>query len=128
VAAFQNDAEVYRYIGGIFREADRQPEVAPKLRAARIVLRLDYTDPEATMTVCLHDPITVTEGPSDRTPDVTLRVPADIADRFWRGEYNLAVGLAKGEVKAKGPATKILKLVPLTKPLFPIYRELRDNT
>ncbi|MCU1449737.1 MAG: hypothetical protein JWP02_1907, partial [Acidimicrobiales bacterium] len=41
-----------------------------------------------------------------------------------RGKYNLAVGLAKGEVKAKGPVSKILKLVPLTKPLFPLYREL----
>jgi hypothetical protein len=42
---------------------------------------------------------------------------------IWRGDYNLAVGLAKGEVKAKGPVNKILKLVPLTKPLFPMYRE-----
>jgi hypothetical protein len=51
-------------------------------------------------------------------------MPADIADKYWRGEYNLAVGLAKGQVKAKGPVNKILKLVPLTKPLFPMYREL----
>jgi hypothetical protein len=34
------------------------------------------------------------------------------------------VGMAKGEVKAKGPVNKILKLVPLTKPLFAMYREL----
>jgi hypothetical protein len=31
--------------------------------------------------------------------------------------------MAKGQVKAKGPITKILKLVPLTKILFPRYRE-----
>ena len=49
---------------------------------------------------------------------------ADTADKFWRGKYNLAVGLAKGEVKAKGSVNKILKLVPLTKPLFPVYRDL----
>jgi hypothetical protein len=49
---------------------------------------------------------------------------ADIADQYWRGRYNLAVGLAKGQVKAKGPVNKILKLVPLTKPLFPVYNEL----
>jgi hypothetical protein len=49
---------------------------------------------------------------------------ADIADKFWRGEYNLAVGLAKGAVKSKGPVNTILKLVPLTKPLFPIYKDL----
>ena len=60
----------------------------------------------------------------DDEPDVTLLMKADIADRFWRGKYNLAVGLARGEVKAKGPVNKILKLVPLTKPLFPMYRDL----
>jgi len=58
------------------------------------------------------------------TPDITLIMRGDIADKFWRGDYNLAVGLAKGQVKAKGPVNKILKLVPLTKPLFPNYREL----
>ena len=124
MAVFANDSEVYQYVGGIFREADKHPQVGPKLRAAGIVLRLDYTEPDASMTVRLEDPITVIDGPSSDQPDVTLMVPADIADRYWRGEYNLAVGLAKGEVKAKGPVTKILKLVPLTKPLFPIYREL----
>lgn len=127
MTVFSSEAEVYRYIGGIFREADRHPDVAPKLRAAGIVLRLDYSEPAATMTVRLEDPIRVIEGPSDDQPDVTLTVPADIADRFWRGKYNLAVGLAKGEVKAKGPVTKILKLVPLTKPLFPIYEQLREG-
>ena len=51
-------------------------------------------------------------------------MPADIADKYWRGEDNVAVGLAKGQVKAKGPVTTILKMVPLTKPLFPVYKQL----
>ena len=38
-------------------------------------------------------------------------MPADIAHRYWLSEYDLAVGLAKGQVKAKGPVSKILKLV-----------------
>ena len=36
----------------------------------------------------------------------------------------MAVGMAKGEVKSKGPVSKVLKLVPLTKPLFPVYLDL----
>ena len=67
--------------------------------------------------------LTVDDGGDDPNADVKLFMPADIADKYWRGEYNLAVGLAKGQVKAKGPVNKILKLVPLTKPLFPMYRE-----
>jgi hypothetical protein len=57
-------------------------------------------------------------------PDVKLFLSGDIADKYWRGDYNLAVGLAKGQVKAKGPVSKILKLIPISKPLFPIYKNL----
>ena len=55
-----------------------------------------------------------------------MTMPADIAHKYWRGEYNFAVGLAKGQVKAKGPINKILKLVPITKPLFPLYKQMTD--
>jgi hypothetical protein len=121
---FADANEVDKYIGGVFRIAGDHPEVGPKLKAADIVMRVLYTEPDVEMNVVFRDPVQVVSGPLDQTPDVTLAMPADIADKFWRGDYNLAVGLAKGQVKAKGPVNKILKLVPLTKPLFPMYREL----
>lgn len=121
---FDDADEVYRYMGGIFRTAADHPEVGPKLEAAGVTLQLHYTNPESTLTVRFHEPMEVVEGDFDGTPDVQLFMPADVADQYWRGEYNLAVGLAKGQVKAKGPVNKILKLVPLTKPLFPIYKDL----
>jgi putative sterol carrier protein len=98
--------------------------VGPKLRAANVVMKVVYQDPDCEMTVRFADPIETIFGPAPGEPDITLSMPADIADRFWRGKYNLAVGLARSEVKAKGPVNKILKLVPLTKPLFPVYRDL----
>jgi hypothetical protein len=121
---FADANEVDKYIGGVFRLAGDHPEVGPKLKSADIVMRVLYTDPDTEMNVVMRDPIQVTAGPIEEAADVTLAMPADIADKFWRGDYNLAVGLAKGQVKAKGPVNKILKLVPLTKPLFPMYREL----
>jgi hypothetical protein len=47
---------------------------------------------------------------------------ADTAHRFWLGNVNVTVALARGQIKAKGPVAKILKLVPLTKPIFPRYK------
>ena len=41
---------------------------------------------------------------------------------FRSGEVNVTVALARGQIKAQGPVAKILKLVPLTKPVFPRYR------
>ncbi len=122
---FADSAEVDKYIGGVFRAANDHEESGPKLRGGNVFLKVFYTDPDTEMNIFMKEPaIQVSTGATDEKPDVTLLMKADTGDKFWRGEYNLAVGLAKGEVKAKGPVNKILKLVPLTKPLFPMYREI----
>lgn len=121
---YANADEIYKYLGGVFRAANGT-DVGPKLMAADLDLQVYYSDPDACMTVRLREPsIEVADGGDNADADVKLYMTADIGDKFWRGEYNLGVGLAKGQVKAKGPVNKILKLVPLTKPLFPIYRDL----
>jgi putative sterol carrier protein len=121
---FSDDTEAYKYLAGVFREASEHPVVGPSLAAAGITLQLRYSDPDCQTTVRLHDPIQVIEGETDETPDVILTLTADDADQYWRGDLNLAIALAKGRAKSKGPVNKILKLVPLTKPMFPIYREM----
>jgi putative sterol carrier protein len=122
---FADADEAYQYLGGVFRAAEQHAEVGPALRASGITLRLQYTNPDAILTVRMVEPaIEVIEGECDIEPDVRMAMSADTGNRYWRGEYNVAVGLAKGQVKAKGPVTKILKMVPLTKPLFPIYKQM----
>ena len=51
-----------------------------------------------------------------------MSMAADTAHRFWLGQVNITVALARGQIKAKGPVAKILKLVPLAKPVFPRYQ------
>jgi putative sterol carrier protein len=122
---FTDASEVYRYLGGVFRAANDEPTAGPALKDADIILRLDYTNPDSSITVTLKpEGIEVIEGENDLVPDVRLAMSADNGNKFWRGEYNVAVGLAKGQVKAKGPVSKILKLIPISKPLFPIYKNL----
>ncbi|MFY9264816.1 MAG: SCP2 sterol-binding domain-containing protein [Solirubrobacterales bacterium] len=124
MAYFSNADDLYKYVGGVFRAGAEHETVGPKLAAAGVTLQLHYTDPDSQLTVRFTEPMEVIEGDTDESPDIHLYMRADDADKFWRGEYNLAVGLAKGQVRAKGPVNKILRLVPLTKPLFPIYRDL----
>lgn len=124
---FKDADEVYEYIGGVFRKAGEDPEAGPKLRAANISMQATYSDPDSTLVVRFTEPFEVIDGGTDENADVKISMPADIAHKYWRGEYNLAVGMAKGQVKAKGPISKILKMVPITKPLFPMYREMTDN-
>jgi putative sterol carrier protein len=57
-------------------------------------------------------------------PEVVMSMEADTAHRFWLGKVNVTVALARGQMKAKGPVAKILKLVPLVKPVFPRYKQM----
>ena len=60
-------------------------------------------------------------GPTDLDPEVVMTMEADTAHKFWLGKVNVTVALARGQMKAKGPVAKILKLVPLVKPVQPRY-------
>jgi hypothetical protein len=61
-------------------------------------------------------------GDTDLEPEVVMSMEADTAHLFFLGKVNVTVALARGQIKAKGPVAKILKLVPLTKPIFPRYK------
>lgn len=54
-------------------------------------------------------------------PNATMRMSTDTANRFWQGKVNMTLAMAKGQVKTEGAIMKVLKLVPSTKFLFPIY-------
>lgn len=53
---------------------------------------------------------------------VQWSMDADTAHRFWLGKLSVTVALARGQMHAKGPVAKVLKLVPLLQPAFPIHR------
>jgi putative sterol carrier protein len=127
---FKDEDEVYRFIGRLFQELAVDPELAPKLQKADTTVQYQLRDPEAQITVNLRPgtDIQVDLGPSELDPEVTMSMEADTAHRFWLGEVNITVALARGEIKAKGPVAKILRLVPLVKPSFPRYEQLlRDG-
>ena len=124
MAYFKDADEVYSFIGKLFQDLADDEELAPKFRKANTIVRYDYSDPDSAITVRLQEgqPGDVDFGESDMEPEVTMTMAADTAHRFWLGQVNVTVALARGEIKAKGPVAKILKLVPLAKPVFPRYK------
>lgn len=123
MAAFKDAEDVYRYVGGIFEKGLADPEVGPKLSGSGVILQVTYTDPDAVVTVDMPGGKVIT-GETDLRPNVELFMTADTGNRFWLGKVNLSVALAKGQVRAKGPISKVLKLVPAAKALFPGYEEM----
>lgn len=124
MAVFRDAEDLHRYVGGVMRAAGRHPEVGPLLAEARLTVALHYLDPDTTATLQLATPLLVTDGWADPEADVTLWMPGDVADRYWRGDYNLAVGVARGKVRAEGAVDAFLRVLPLTRPVFPLYRRM----
>jgi putative sterol carrier protein len=128
--AYFNDAdEVYRYIGKLFQDLTDDEELAPKFRKANTIVQYRYREPESIITVKLveGEDGQVDLGETDLEPEVVMSMEADTAHKFWLGKVNVTVALARGQMKAKGPVAKILKLVPLVKPVFPRYRQMLEE-
>ena len=67
-------------------------------------------------------------GETDMEPEIVMTMEADTAHRFWLGKVNVTMAMAKGQMKAKGPVAKILKMVPLVKPVFPRYQKMVEES
>ena len=121
---FKDADEVYATLGKLFQDLAVDDELGPKFRKANTIVRYEFQDPDSAITVRLQEdqPGDVDFGESQMEPEVTMSMAADTAHRFWLGQVNITVALARGQIKAKGPVAKILKLVPLAKPVFPHYK------
>ena len=126
MAVFADAEEVHRYLAGIFRRGLENEDLANRLAGSGVVLRIHYTDPDAVVTVDMPKRVIETGADSGVTPNVELFMSADTGNRFWLGKVNLTMAMAKGTVRAKGPVTKLIKLIPQAKNLFPEYRAVLE--
>ena len=121
---FKDEQEVYEHLGALFVGLNADPELAPQFRKANTVVQYVYRNPDSRITVKLleDEEGQVDLGPTSLEPEVVMTMDADVAHRFWLGKVNVTIAIARGQIRTKGPVAKVLKLVPLVKPVFPRYR------
>jgi hypothetical protein len=127
MGVFKDDQDVYTYVGGVFEQGVSDPVLGPKFAESGVVLRVHYTDPASVVTVDFPSSKVYTGEGVGPDPNVELFMSADNGNKFWLGDLNLTIGMAKGYVRAKGPVPKILKLIPAAKSLFGPYREMLEK-
>lgn len=129
MAYFKDADEVYEFIGKLFQELNEDEELSAKLKKANTTVQYRYSDPDSQITVKMVDGEDgqVDLGETDLEPEVVMTMSADTAHEFWLGNVNVTVALARGRIRAKGPVAKILKLVPVIKPVFPRYRAMLEE-
>ena len=126
---FKDEQEVYDYIGKLFQDLVKDDELWAKFRRANTIVQYQFRNPESQITVRMreNEDAQVDLGPSDLEPEVLMTMEADTAHKFWLGKVNVTVALARGQMKAKWPVAKILKLVPLVTPVFPRYKQMLES-
>jgi hypothetical protein len=128
--AYFNDAqEVYDTIGKLFVLLAEDEELAPKWQEANTIVRYKFTEPDSQITIRLRpgEPEDVDFGPTEMEPELVMAMKADVAHRFWLGKVNVTMAIARGDIRPTGPVAKLLRLVPLTKTIFPRYRGMLEK-
>lgn len=124
MAYFSSSEQFKDILGNFFHRLAVDPVVSPKLKASKLKIRFDYSDPDLSISMDLgKGPIPILFNDDSIRPEVQMSMKADVAHRFWLGKVNLIAALTRREIVAKGPIPKILKLLPAIKPAYPLYQE-----
>ena len=129
MAYFTDDGDLYDTIGRLLLELRDDQALVARCLSADTIVRYEYSDPEAAITVRIKEgePARVDLGASVLEPEIVFSMDADLAHRFWLGEVNVTIALARGQLRATGPVTKVLRLLPLMEPVQARYRELLEE-
>ena len=127
---FKDADECNDILGGFFRQVSADVsngdkdavEIQTKMSGIGLITSFILRDPEITFTLDFtKNPFTVSVDNDSIMPTTTFSLTGDTGHRFWHGKVNLAKALTTKAIVARGPIPKILKLLPVIKPLYQRY-------
>jgi hypothetical protein len=120
---FKDAEDLYANLGRLFEDIIADDELRPRIQSTDTVFQYRMRRPDSQVTVkALEDADPQVDfGITELQPEIVLAMDADTAHRFWLGKVNVTVALARGQISARGPVAKILKLVPLVEPVRARY-------
>ena len=116
---FKDAEDVYAHLGRLFEDIIADEDLGQRFKRADTIvqIRMRRPDSQVTLKALEEEDLVVDFGVTELRPEVVLAMDADTAHRFWLGKVNVTVALARGQISARGPVAKILKLVPLVDPV-----------
>ena len=113
----------------VFRMMSTDPEMGPKLRDADTPQRFEF--PDVDLVVNINAAADAGDGNNlvwewsddvDCEPEVKMEMSSDVANRYFQGKENVAMAIARRRIKTSGNVKKALALIPITKPVYAMYR------
>ena len=118
----------------VFTMMSTDPEMGPKLRDAETPQRFEFPDVDLVVNITYADP-----GGGDQNlrcewtddvdwePEVKMTMDANVANRYFQGKENVAMAIARRRIKTGGDVKASLALIPITKPLYGMYRQMLED-
>lgn len=131
---FRSATEFQEVMDQVFDIMSTDDEMGPKLRDAETPQRFEFPDVDLVVNITYAPEISdgqhlrwVWSDDVDWEPAVGMKMNADVANRYFQGEENVAMAIARRRIKTSGDVKKALALIPITKPIFGRYRELVEE-
>ena len=131
--SFKSAQECREVMDQVFGMMSTDPDMGPKLRDADTPQRFEYPDLDLVVN------ITAAEGDGEEClrwewsddvpwePEVKMTMDSDVANRYFQGKENVAMAIARRRIKTSGNVKKALALIPITKPVFEMYRDYLEE-
>jgi hypothetical protein len=125
---FSDTEDVYRILGSFFESLIPLPQAALIHKVGGVVA-FRFHHPEARIAWVPENPaetgrdFRVVLGEPQPEPLLAFDQDADLANRFWQGKLDLAQALSRQQIRATGPLSRAMKLLPSLDEIYPLYPE-----
>ena len=130
--SFQSPDELKEVLDKTFAIMSEDPDMGPKLKDADTPQRFEFPDLDLVVNIRaaqdgedgnLHWEWT---DDVDWDPKVRMSMSSETANRYFQGKENIAMAIARRRIKTSGNVKKALALIPITKPVYAMYRQMLE--
>jgi hypothetical protein len=127
---FRSAAEFREVMDRVFTMMSEDPEMGPKLRDADVPQRYEFPDLDMVVNIRAADE---TEDGNlywewtddvDWSPRVKMTMASSICNKYFQGQENIAMAIARRRIKTGGDVKAALSLLPIIKPIEEPYRAM----
>jgi hypothetical protein len=133
-SGFESAKEFREVIDRVFQLMSTDPDMGPKLRDAQTPQRFEFPDVEQVVNITANDDeddenclVWAWTDDVDWEPEVEMKMDSTVANKYFQGKENVAMAIARRRIKTSGNVKKALALIPITKPVFEMYRDYLEE-
>jgi hypothetical protein len=119
---FESSEHLYTVLQDVFTEISKQPEHIETFTRSNLVIRMNFTNPEAEVLLDgRQPPLEVFYGPRPGKANLEFEMPADLMHEMWIGRQSTRQAIFSGAIKSKGNVMKAISLLDLFRECERIY-------